>query len=137
MSIATAIFEGDELAQAIGVPVYYGFVEAVVVSLYCIWAWKNGWTKAPADVTLWQALTTSYEVKALDQVEQQPDSGIQLPKTGKKSTSGDGAGWDYVDYGDAGKEPKTEFIDYEQAEKDAANTDTKPSKTGGWFGGLL
>jgi len=44
MSFATAIFDGDELAQAIGVPVYYGFVESVIVSSYCVWAWKQDWT---------------------------------------------------------------------------------------------
>lgn len=113
MSIAAAIFDGDELAQGVGVPVYYGFVEAVVVSCYCIWAWKNGWTKAPVDASLWKVITTSYEVMALDQAES-PD-GIQMPTTEKKAASGDGGEWDYVDYGDAGKEPKSSYIDYEQA----------------------
>lgn len=136
MSIAAAIFDGDELAQAIGVPVYYGFVEAVFVSIYCLWAWKAGWTKAPADVSLWKALTTSYEVLALDEVEHTGD-GIQMPATGK-SQPADGEEWNYVDYGDAGaNEPKSNYVDYEQNAK--KNVSSEPaqkeaSSTGGWFG---
>ena len=140
MSIAAAIFNGDQLAQAIGIPVYYGFVEAVVVSAYCIWAWQRGWTKAPTDITLWKAITTSYEVMNLDQGETPPPADIQLPTTTGKKAASDGD-WDYVDYGDAGKEPKSSFVDLEQAKKEKEGTAgaTEPEKksTGGWFGGLL
>lgn len=145
MSIAAAIFDGDELAQAIGVPVYYGFVEAIVVSMYCVWAWKNGWTKAPTDITLWKALTTSYEVLALDEAAEQLAAGIQLPPTTDKTTkSADGGGWDYVDYGDAGaNEPKSGFVDYEATKKaketgnSTAESEQKDASTGGWFTGFL
>lgn len=142
MSIAAAIFDGDQLAQAIGVPVYYGFVEALAVSAYCVWAWKRGWTKAPTDVTLWKAITTSYEVMSLDHGDVQGSSGIQLPTTEKRENT-DGGDWDYVDYGDASKEPKSSFADLEQAkkEKEAKNgstgTQQKESSNGGWFGGFL
>lgn len=141
MSIAAAIFDGDTLAQAIGVPVYYGFVEAILVSSYCIWAWKRGWTKAPTDVTLWKAITTSYEVMNLDQSET-PEPNIQLASTDKKVNS-DGGDWDYVDYGDAGKEPKSSYVDMEQSKsaKESTSEATQPDKkgmsSGGWFRGFL
>lgn len=127
MSIAAAIFDGDELAQAIGVPVYYGFVEAVVVSLYCYWAWKNGWTKAPTDITLWKALTTSYEVVSLDEA-QSSGSAIQLPPSKPGSTKTETGDWDYVEYGDAVKTDKPE---------QKANATEEPKKDGGWFSGFM
>jgi hypothetical protein len=56
------MFDGDELNDAMGVPFFYGAVEMVFVGLYCLWAWKAGWTKAPADESLWNVIITSYEV---------------------------------------------------------------------------
>ena len=66
-SMALTMFEGQELAEALGVPFFYGFVEAVTVGIYCLVAWKIGWSKAPKDVSLWKAITTSYEVLVLDE----------------------------------------------------------------------
>jgi hypothetical protein len=68
------MFEGDELSEAMGVPFFYGTVEAIIVGLYCFGAWKAGWTKAPRDAPLWKVIATSYEVleaerKELDQIE--------------------------------------------------------------------
>lgn len=68
-SVALAMFEGDDLAEAMGVPFFYGVVEAVVLGVYCVGAWKAGWTKAPKHVSLWKAISTSYEVKAVEKVE--------------------------------------------------------------------
>lgn len=120
-SIAAAIFDGDELAEAIGVPVYYGFVESVFVSLYCLWAWKAGWTKAPTDISLWKAITTSYEVLALDESEM--NGGIQLPTTTTdKSQRGNGEEWDYVNHEDAQQNANTNTADPEKKE------------AGSWFG---
>ena len=61
-SVALAMFEGDELAEAMGVPLYYGGVEAFVLGIYCIGAWKMSWTKAPADDPILKVISTSYEV---------------------------------------------------------------------------
>lgn len=30
--------------------------------MYCIGAWKVGWTKAPSDASFWNIISTSYEV---------------------------------------------------------------------------
>lgn len=66
-SLALAMFDGDDLDQAIGVPFYYGAVEAVCVGTYCLICWKTGWTKAPPNAPFWQVVTTSYEVLELEQ----------------------------------------------------------------------
>lgn len=62
-SVALTMFEGDELNQAIGVPLYYGGVEMLVLGLYCIFAWKFGWTKAPKDESICVVVGKSYEVE--------------------------------------------------------------------------
>jgi predicted Na+-dependent transporter len=49
-SVAVTMFsDPTEQAEAVSVPLVYGMVEAILICLYCIWAWKAGWTKAPAD----------------------------------------------------------------------------------------
>jgi hypothetical protein len=60
--MALALFEREELNLAMGVPFFYGVVEAFFVGIYCVVAWKAGWTKAPANVPIWTAILTSYEV---------------------------------------------------------------------------
>ena len=61
-SLALTMFEGDELAEALGVPFYYGLTEAVILGVYCLGAWKVGWTKAPKTASIWTILSTSYEI---------------------------------------------------------------------------
>jgi predicted Na+-dependent transporter len=68
-SLALTMFEGDDVAIAMGVPFFYGLVEAVLVGLYCLVAWKAGWTKAPADTPFFHMLWTSYEVVQQEQYE--------------------------------------------------------------------
>jgi len=62
-SVAASMFTGTELATAIGVPLYYGIVEAVILAFFCIICWKAGWTKAPADENCCRMILTSYEVE--------------------------------------------------------------------------
>lgn len=71
-SVAAAMFEGEELAVAVGVPLFYGICEAVFLAIYCITCWKLGWTKAPADEKLCTVIFTSYEV--LEMIEGEPES---------------------------------------------------------------
>jgi predicted Na+-dependent transporter len=68
-SVALAMFDGDDQAEAVSVPFYYGIVEAVILLIYCVGAWKAAWTKAPADVSFWQMITTSYEILVIEKVE--------------------------------------------------------------------
>lgn len=56
------MFTGPALAEALGVPLYYGLVEMVVLGTYCIVAWKMGWTKAPSDENLCTIISKSYEI---------------------------------------------------------------------------
>jgi hypothetical protein len=62
-SVAITMFSGDDLATAIGVPLYYGICEAVILAFYCLICWKQGWTKAPADENVCVVIATSYEVE--------------------------------------------------------------------------
>ncbi|KAL3943347.1 MAG: hypothetical protein SGBAC_002588 [Bacillariaceae sp.] len=62
-SVAITMFEGADEATAIGVPLFYGIVEMVVLAIYCVACWKMGWTKAPADENLCTVIGTSYEVE--------------------------------------------------------------------------
>lgn len=68
-SVALSTFRDEDLALAMAVPFFYGCMEAVFLFLYCIGAWKAGWTKAPRNVSLWTALVTTYEVVAIDDDE--------------------------------------------------------------------
>ncbi|KAL7541230.1 hypothetical protein ACHAXR_011248 [Thalassiosira sp. AJA248-18] len=61
-SVALTMFKGDELSQAMAVPLYYGLMEALILGIYCTFAWKAGWTKAPKNVSFFTMVGTSYEV---------------------------------------------------------------------------
>jgi predicted Na+-dependent transporter len=62
-SVAITMFQGDDLATAIGVPLYYGIVEATLLAFYCLICWKIGWTKAPVNENICVVIATSYEVE--------------------------------------------------------------------------
>lgn len=68
-SVALTMFHGAELAEAMGVPLYYGFVEAVILGIYCLVAWKCNWTKAPSDAPICHVLAMSYEVLRVEKQE--------------------------------------------------------------------
>lgn len=61
-SVALTMFQGEELATAMAVPLYYGLLEAAILGLYCIGAWKLGWTKAPKNINFFTMIGTSFEV---------------------------------------------------------------------------
>lgn len=77
-SMALTMFEGDELSEAMGVPFYYGMVEAIVLGIYCVGAWKAGWTKAPSDVNFFTMLATSYEVLHAEKWEEENEDGVNV-----------------------------------------------------------
>lgn len=74
-SVALAMFQGEDLNRAMGVPFFYGVVEAVLVGFYCLICWKANWTKAPADAPLWHVIVTSYEV---EEAEKQDLLGVEV-----------------------------------------------------------
>ena len=61
-SVALTLYRGSRRAEAIGVPLYYGMVEAVMLAIYCLVCWKKGWTKAPPSDNICRVLYHSYEV---------------------------------------------------------------------------
>ncbi len=94
-SVALTMFDGDKLAEAMGVPLYYGLLEAVILGGYCIWAWKANWTKAPSNAPFCHVIAMSYEVYVAEKQELQAievslkDSSRHL-KTDNESLSDDG-----------------------------------------------
>jgi len=70
-SVAIAMFKGDELSVAIGVPLFYGLCEAVVLAVFCLGAWKAGWTKAPADESICVVIAKTYELEEAHQEDQE------------------------------------------------------------------
>ena len=50
------------MAEAMGVPFFYGCVEFLIIGMYCLAAWKAGWTKAPPSEPFWKVVTVNYEV---------------------------------------------------------------------------
>mmetsp|Transcript_3016 Transcript_3016/g.4442 ORF Transcript_3016/g.4442 Transcript_3016/m.4442 type:complete len:476 (-) Transcript_3016:3272-4699(-) len=84
-SVAAAVFEGDELAVAVGVPLFYGICEAVFLAIYCTVCWKMGWTKAPADENCCKVISESYEIKEM--IEKEPESiEVVLSTVGESPT---------------------------------------------------
>jgi len=83
------MFQGNDRAEAVAVPFFYGFTEALLLLVYCLVTWKAGWTKAPKDVSFWNMLFTSYEILS--------DEGEA------EHSSGDGDDFYMIDYKDAEK----------------------------------
>merc|ERR1711998_546328 len=52
--------------NALGVPVFYGLVEAVVIATFLLISWCLGGTYAPPTDPLCKVLTTSYQHNAAD-----------------------------------------------------------------------
>jgi predicted Na+-dependent transporter len=74
-SLAWTMFNGSQRAQAVGVPLFYGIVEMVVLGVYCVVCWKKGWTKAPPDENLCVVLLTSYECEDSGKTSQADSDG--------------------------------------------------------------
>jgi predicted Na+-dependent transporter len=69
-SVAATMFSDPTTrTQAISVPLFYGLVEAFIIFVYCLWAWKLGWTKAPADEKLCVVITRTYEIEDDEEIE--------------------------------------------------------------------
>jgi predicted Na+-dependent transporter len=71
-SVSMAMFYGEDLARAVAVPFYYGIAQALLTFAYCIAAWKLGWTKAPASVSFWTMISTSYEILNIEKEGEEP-----------------------------------------------------------------
>merc|ERR1712032_367889 len=61
------------------VALYYGLIEALILGLFCILAWKAKWTKAPRNISFWTMISTSYEVLLVEHSELKAVE-VSLPK---------------------------------------------------------
>jgi hypothetical protein len=77
------MFEGDEAASALAVPLFYGIVTVVLLGPYCILCWKAGWTKAPRNISFWTMISTSYEVLLIEHSKDLKAVEVSLPKNGR------------------------------------------------------
>jgi hypothetical protein len=75
----------EERAQAVSVPLFYGLVEALVIGLYCVWAWKMGWTKAPKDEKFCVVISKTYEVEGEEARDEQENNDEATGDDGKSS----------------------------------------------------
>ena len=62
----TMFSDPTEQAEAVSVPLVYGIVEMIIIGLYCVYAWKSGWTKAPPDEKLCVIMIKTYELHDSD-----------------------------------------------------------------------
>ena len=108
-SVALTMFDGADLAEAVGVPFYYGMVEAFILGIYCVVAWKAGWTKAPSDINFWKAITTSYEILSAEKAENDDDI-VMVEKPDAPGGGGDD-GFHYVSHAEAGLAPNNNKTD--------------------------
>lgn len=60
-TLALATFDEDVASAAVGVPLYYGLVEIVLLPLFLLCAWKAGLTHAPAGLKLCTVLLESFQ----------------------------------------------------------------------------
>eukprot|EP00545_Synedropsis_sp_CCMP1620_P005028 CAMPEP_0119015940 /NCGR_PEP_ID=MMETSP1176-20130426/11730_1 /TAXON_ID=265551 /ORGANISM="Synedropsis recta cf, Strain CCMP1620" /LENGTH=469 /DNA_ID=CAMNT_0006969265 /DNA_START=219 /DNA_END=1628 /DNA_ORIENTATION=- len=78
-SVAVTMFTNPEIrAQAVAVPLFYGLVEALVIGIYCVWAWKAGWTKAPATEKLCIVVSNTYEGQDDDDDKEEDDDDLEV-----------------------------------------------------------
>lgn len=64
-TVALNMFDGDRAAKAVGVPLYYGFVEAVAIGVFLFISWKRGLTHAPADASFCSVLRQNWQESGL------------------------------------------------------------------------
>jgi hypothetical protein len=61
ISVLIRMFEDDELARAVAVPIFYGVTAAVITLMFVVTSWKLGHTKAPRNDPIWKVVTHMYE----------------------------------------------------------------------------
>ena len=72
--VALSMFDGNQASRAVGVPLYYGFIEAVFIGVYLVGMWKAGWLLAPADASVHSVLLWNWQEKGREEVEADAES---------------------------------------------------------------
>ena len=142
-SVAIAMYDNvEQRAVAVAVPLFYGVVEAVAIFIYCVWAWKVGWTKAPADERLCVVVTKTYEVVDEDNNNDQggdddDDGHSHAPENDDDEEAGD---FYQLGRGDSSTSVSTRFADetttvasssvaQQQQEEEATRRNSHPTIT--------
>lgn len=61
-AVALTMFDDDEsAAEAVGVPLFYGAVEAIVVGAFLVLSWQAGWTYAPRNLPLHVVMAQNFQ----------------------------------------------------------------------------
>ena len=107
-SVALTMFQGDELSSAMAVPLYYGLIEAAILGVYCIIAWKGGWTKAPSKVSFCTMISTSYEVLIVEHSDLTAIE-VSLPKHESDVNEKSKNGTIYIKYRDEEGDEEEDF----------------------------
>ena len=55
------IFSGEEQERALGVPFFYTGMQTTIVGVFCLLAWKAGWSKAPTDDNIFKVIIQNYQ----------------------------------------------------------------------------
>lgn len=99
ISVAATMFtDPTERTEAISVPLFFGVIQSVVIGMYCLWAWKSNWTKAPPNEKLCVVLTKSYECEDEEEMELDVDNetkrgwlaGLFVPRARSEQSSDKG-----------------------------------------------
>lgn len=64
ISVVLSIYTSDQQMEALGVPFAYTGAQAFILGIYCLAAWKAGWTYAPKNVSLWAMISENYEASS-------------------------------------------------------------------------
>jgi predicted Na+-dependent transporter len=67
--VALSMFDGNQASRAVGVPLYYGFIEAVFIGVYLVAMWKAGWLLAPPDAPVASVLLWNWQEKGCNDAE--------------------------------------------------------------------
>eukprot|EP01083_Nonionella_stella_P274866 933324_1 len=87
-SAVLAMFDDkDEIAAAMFVPLFYGLVEIGVLGIYCVLAWKIGWTKAPKEENMCIILTKTYEISEDEEKGEAEYDNADMESQRQKSSS--------------------------------------------------
>lgn len=87
MTSCLALFSGEDQKNALAVPFWYTGMQTTFVGLYCLAAWKIGWSKAPANENIFKVLLQSYEVVGTEEGREETKEDVE---DGNTNTSRDG-----------------------------------------------
>ena len=77
MTSVLALFPDlEEQKRALAIPFWYTGMQTCFVGVYCLSAWKAGWTKAPANENIIKVLLQSYEVEEENGDDDDSEEGV-------------------------------------------------------------